>query len=362
MTQRRLPADLKEALELVAPGTRIRDAIENIILAGNGGLMVLADPAGLAGLISGGMELGCDLTAMRLYELSKMDGAIVVSPDLSTIHHANAQLTPDPGVPSQETGLRHLAAHRTAQQTDALAIAISERRKVVTLYLGENRPRVLDPVGVVLGKAESALATLEKFARRLREQLRLLSVHEHEGAVALWEIAEVLETFEYTVHITERIEDYVTELGTEATLIRLQLEQATHWIPSQHEGLLRDYVSEDTSYEEAKSRLQDLDFARFSDASALARALGYRRRDLSEGLSLRPRGYRQLAQIPRLPGSVRRRLVEEFGSLEDLMHASESDLSRVRGVGKTRARAIRRGLRLSRELKLPVELEWDQSR
>lgn len=123
---RRLSADVKETLELVAPGTELRAAIENVILAGNGGLMVFADPAELGGrVVSGGMRLGCDLTPMRLYELSKMDGAIVVSPDLSTIHRANAQLTPDPDIPSQETGLRHLAAHRTACQTGALAIAIS---------------------------------------------------------------------------------------------------------------------------------------------------------------------------------------------------------------------------------------------
>ena len=81
---------------------------------------------------------------MRLYELAKMDGAIVVSPNISTIHYANVHLSPDPGYESDETGMRHLAADRTAQQTGSLVIAVSERRRVVSLYqgsYGSARPR-----------------------------------------------------------------------------------------------------------------------------------------------------------------------------------------------------------------------------
>lgn len=195
---------------------------------------------------------------MKLYELSKMDGAIGIPPDLSTIYRANAQLNPDPAIASRETGLRHLAAHRTAQKCGVLTLAISERRKTVTLYLGEQAPRRLDPVGVVLDKAGAALTTLEKFAGRLRNEARLLTIHEFEGSVNLKEVVEALKTFEYTVHITEEIEDYITELGEEGRLIRLQLEQSTHWIPEQHEGLLRDYVPEGVSPKEVRERLQSL--------------------------------------------------------------------------------------------------------
>lgn len=196
--------------------------------------------------------------------------------------------------------------------------------------------------------------TLEKFARRLREQARSLSAQEYADAVTLADVSETLGTFEFTVRISEAIEDYVTELGTEGALVELQLGQATHWIPRQHEALVRDYAPQGASHEEAARRLKELRVADLSDATKTAAALGYP--DARGGLALHPRGFRQLAQVPRLPGSVRRRLVEEFGSLEALVHASEDDLSLVRGVGETRARAIRRGLALSRELKLPVEL------
>src|SRR3712207_9364135 len=89
--RRHLPAEVSDALELVAPGTGLREAIENIIRAHNGALIVVSHPEKLErlGLISGGMKIGLELAPMRLYELAKMDGAIVVSPDISTIHYAN---------------------------------------------------------------------------------------------------------------------------------------------------------------------------------------------------------------------------------------------------------------------------------
>jgi diadenylate cyclase len=40
------------------------------------------------------MKLGLDFAPMRLYELAKMDGAIVLSPNVAVIHYANVQLSP----------------------------------------------------------------------------------------------------------------------------------------------------------------------------------------------------------------------------------------------------------------------------
>ncbi|MGH3106522.1 MAG: DNA integrity scanning diadenylate cyclase DisA, partial [Rubrobacteraceae bacterium] len=181
--RRHLPEPLADALAIVAPGTDLREAIENIIRAHNGALIVVSLPEKLErlGIISGGMKVGLEFAPMRLYELAKMDGAIVVSPNLTTIHYANVQLNPDPTLESQETGMRHLTAHRTAQQTGDLVISVSERRRVVSLYRGPYGPHVLEDIGVVLSKANSAIATLEKFTRRLREEATNLTVHEYDG-------------------------------------------------------------------------------------------------------------------------------------------------------------------------------------
>ena len=117
---------------------------------------------------------------------------------------------------------------------------------------------------------------------------------------------------------------------------------------------MRNYAPEDISYEEAEARLR-ASTNQLSDAALLARALGHERAELLEDLPLKPRGYRQLSQVPRLHKAIRRRLVEEFGSLDGLTRTTENELSRVPDVGKTRALAITRGLQRSRQLELPAE-------
>ena len=350
--RRHLPAELAEALDLVAPGTDLREAIENIIRAHNGALIVVSHPEKLErlGIISGGMKVGLEFAPMRLYELAKMDGGIVVSPDLSTIHYANVQLNPDPSLESEETGMRHLTAHRTAQQTGDLVVTVSERRRVVSLYQGPYGPHILEDIGVVLSKANSALATLEKFTRTLRDEARLLTVHEYDGSVTLREVVGAIVTFEYSVRIAEEIEAYVRELGSEGRLIEMQLEQAFHGVPEQYDALLRDYVEEGVDYREVRKQLRTFSAEQLSDPVEITQLLGYGSVGQTEDFFLKPRGYRQLVGVPRLPRKVAQNLIDEFGSLEGLLDASEQELDEVEGVGQARARAIQRGLERQRNL------------
>ena len=355
---RDLSRELTGALALVAPGTGLRDAIDNIIWARNGALIVVSNPRRLErlNLISGGMEIETEFTPMRLYELAKMDGAIIVSPDVSYIHYANVQLTPDPTLSSEETGLRHLAGHRTAQQTGDLVVVVSERRRVVSLYRGTYGPHVLEDIGVVLSKANSALATLEKYTRRLREETRVLTIHEYDGAVTLREIVGAIATFEYSVRIAEEIEYYVRELGREGRLVEMQLEQAFHNVPEQYDALIRDYAEESIDLLEIRMRLRGLSNEELSDSVEIAQVLGYTSVGPLEEFFLKPRGYRQLVRVPRLPGRVAEKLIEEFGTLRELLEATEEDLDEVEGVGQARARAIRRNLRRQRSLGSPEEI------
>jgi diadenylate cyclase len=356
--RRHVPAELRRALDLIAPGTELREAIENVIRAHNGALIVVDRPEKLEdlGIISGGMRVELEFAPMRLYELAKMDGAIVVSPSISTIHYANAHLNPDPNFESNETGMRHLAAHRTAQQTGGLVIAVSERRRVVSLYRGSYGPHVLEDIGVVLSKANSAIATLEKFTRRLREEARGLTVHEYDGAVTLREVVSAVGTFEYSVRIAGEIEAYVRELGREGRLVEMQLEQAFHGVPEQYEALLRDYIADDEEYNAARERLKDFSSEQLSEPEEIARALGYRSVGQMEDFFIKPRGYRQLERVPRLPRRVAESLIREFGSLADLLDATEEELDEVEGVGQARARAIQRGLERQRNLETTGEV------
>src|SRR4029079_14458742 len=162
----RLDPRLLRALDMVAPGTALRQGIDNIIHAGTGGLVLIADLDDVSFLFSGGIKLGIDYTPALLYQVAKMDGAIVLDPGVKKICWANVQLMPDPTILSMETGTRHRTAERVSKQTNALVISISERREVVSLYI-EGMKCILQEIPMVLSKANQGLATLEKYRSRL---------------------------------------------------------------------------------------------------------------------------------------------------------------------------------------------------
>ncbi|MFL5956338.1 MAG: DNA integrity scanning diadenylate cyclase DisA, partial [Solirubrobacterales bacterium] len=126
---------LVKALEMVAPGTALREGIDNIVHARTGGLIVVGDPEELSLLFSGGIKLDIDYTPALLYQVAKMDGAIILTANATKINWANVQLMPDPTILSMETGTRHRTAERVSKQTSALVVAISQRREVVSLYV-----------------------------------------------------------------------------------------------------------------------------------------------------------------------------------------------------------------------------------
>ena len=104
---------LVKALEMVAPGTAVREGIDNIVHARTGGLLVIGDPDELAFLFSGGIKLDIDYTPALLYQLAKMDGAIALNGNATRIAWCNVQLMPDPDDP--QLGDRHPPPHRRAR-------------------------------------------------------------------------------------------------------------------------------------------------------------------------------------------------------------------------------------------------------
>ena len=152
---------MSKMLSFIAPGTEIRDGIENVLRANTGGLIVLGYNEKVKGIVDGGFQINCSFSPSYLYELSKMDGAIILNDKGNKILIANAQLTPDTRSPPRN---RYAPSNcRTSGETNGnLVIAISQRRHVITLYYGQLQYALRD-IGVILTKANQALQTLEKY-------------------------------------------------------------------------------------------------------------------------------------------------------------------------------------------------------
>jgi diadenylate cyclase len=342
--------ELLAAIEKIAPGTELRQAVDDVIRSHEGALIVVGDPNELAFLYSGGIQLDAPFRSQLLYELAKMDGAIIVDPAIKRLAWANVQLMPDPTIPSDETGTRHRTAERVAKQTGALVVSVSQQRETVTVFVGKARYQ-LDPVADVLAKTNQALGTLDTYRQRLEQVLTRLTVLEFQNAVVLDDVLVVLQRAEMTSRMAERIMRDCVELGMEGRLIRLQLEELVGDVPVERDAIVRDYHVEGAGDEatEALAALSDLTYQELLEFSRLADVLGFERSANPLDLSVAPRGYRVLSHVPRLPEPVIRRVVADLGSLDAVVRASQRELESVEGVGAVRAREIREGLRRLQE-------------
>jgi diadenylate cyclase len=340
--------ELLDALKQVAPGTDLRSGIDDLIRAHLGALLVIGDPSSLAFLFSGGMRLDLPFTSQSLYELSKMDGAIIVNANLTRLVYANVQLMPDPAIPSTETGTRHRTAERVAKQTDALVISISQQRETVTIFRGNIRYQ-LGEISDVLARTNQALGTLETYRQRLDQGLTRLTALEFQGAVTLDDVLVVLQRAEMTTRMGGEIERNCVELGEEGRLIRMQLDELGEDVPREKAAIVYDYEASPGSAPAILEQLAELPYVRLLDFDDLVELLGYSRDTNPLDVSVSPRGYRVLQQLPRVPETVVRQVVRDFGSLDAIIRASHRDLEAVDGVGSVRAREIRDGLRRLQE-------------
>src|SRR3989344_7437699 len=152
--------ELLSVLKTIAPGTNLRTALDGTLNAGKGALIVIENEY-LHPILDGGFRINTRFTPQKLIELTKMDGAIIISDDLKRINFANVLLTPDSKIKSAETGTRHKAAERTAKQAETLVIAISERKNEITLYYKKMRYPIV-PTDDLLRKTNEHIQILEK--------------------------------------------------------------------------------------------------------------------------------------------------------------------------------------------------------
>ena len=341
---------LVKALEMVAPGTALREGLDNILHARTGGLIVTGDPEELSFLFSGGIKLEIDYTPALLYQIAKMDGAIVLNANATRIAMANVQLMPDPTIHSSETGTRHRTAERVSKQTKALVIAISARRDVVSIYL-DGMKYILQDIPTVLSKANQGMATMEKYRLRLDRVTARLTTVEMAGAASLHDVLTVMQRAELLLRTSNEVERYIIELGTEGRLIEMQLEETAVGVLADRIALIRDYAIDDSeeTLDATVAELSGLPHQELLDLGRLAEVLGHERKANPHDLQVSARGYRVLGRIPRLPRLVGEKVIRHFGSLEEILAASDDELAAVDGVGEDRAADIREGLDRIRE-------------
>lgn len=342
------PADpMRAMLATLAPGTALRDGLERIVRGNTGGLIVLGHDRQVEALSTGGFPIDIEFSATRLRELAKLDGAIVLDATAARILRAGVHLTPDPTIPTEETGTRHRTAERTSRQTGHPVVSVSQSMRTIAVYAYARRYQ-LDDSAAILSRANQALATLERYKTRLDQVANTLSALEIEDLVTVRDALAVCQRMEMVRRIATEIEGYLVELGTDGRLLSLQRDELMAGVEAERELAVRDYLPtggrRSRSIEEVLADLDAVSVSELLDLGGLARTLGVPAGPEALDAAVSPRGYRLLARVPRIPRAIVDRIVEHFGSLQKLLAASVDDLQVVEGVGESRARSVREGL------------------
>lgn len=341
-------ATLREALQQLAPGTALRDGLERVQRGRTGALIVLGDADEVISLCDGGIEFDVPFAPTRLRELSKMDGAVILSTDGTRIRRANVQLMPAPTYPTNESGMRHRTAERTALQSGRPVIAVSQSMNVITLYV-EGMRRVLVEPEMILTRANQAIATLERYRSRLDVANQRLFVSEVNNYATVADAVNVLQRELLVKRVALDIDEDVLELGTSGRQLDLQLTELRGDNDREIEMLLRDYLvsagpPSDEAVAEALAALDELPDADLLKPANVARILGLPATEESLSQWIVPRGYRVLARIPRVQMFLMNKIIAVFDDLKALLKADEGDIAAVDNVGELWARHVHEGL------------------
>ena len=314
--------EIIEVLKTIAPGTQIREGLENILKAKTGGLIVIGDGKEVMDIVDGGFNINVEYSPARLYELAKMDGAIVISSDFKKILFANAQLIPSSSIQTVETGTRHRTAERTAKQTGDLVISISQRRNIITIFKGNNR-YVLEDTAQVITKANQALQTVEKYMKVFDRKLNLLNEYEFNDIVTLENVIVAIQRAEMVMSVADEVQKAIYELGEDGRLLEMQLEELVGDLETEELLMIKDYmvVSRRRSPDKVLEEIRKLSYEELMKSQVIAKLLGYEDFDNYDEVGVYTKGYRVLNKIPRMPSSIVENLVKSFKSFQHILSA-----------------------------------------
>lgn len=309
-------------IKLVSPGTPLRNVVDDI-LRSDLGAMIVFDSKELhsQNIIEGGFRINCRLTAQKLFELCKMDGAIVVSPDLKRILYANVLMTPDMTLHSIETGTRHKAAERTAKQAHTFVIAVSERRRKTTLYYGASR-YYLKTTDELIRNISSTLQILEKQKELLIEDVSNLNILEMSELVSVSDVCKVIQRTEMISKISESVKRNFVELGKEGNIMNMRYRELLRGVEKTELEILRDYSN--FTLKRSQTLLSNLTFDGLLENESIARLIF--EKSLDDGVS--PKGYRFFSHLGVSAKEISQ-LVKMYKNLDNILKLDSADFEFV---------------------------------
>ncbi|MFA5745480.1 MAG: DNA integrity scanning diadenylate cyclase DisA [archaeon] len=324
--------DISEILPLITPGEELRIGLDNILEGEMGGLIVFGENDALREVMRVGFEINVPFSAERMFELAKMDGAIVISNDLLKILYANVHLIPDRQIETGETGIRHRSAEQTAKQTGLPVIAISKRKKLISLFYRDQK-YVLQNIGLLIVKANHSISSLREYRERIDSVLDVLTYNElnnSASSVLINEAIGILQKILYFFKHGAELDRMVIELGDQGKDIVSSMYEYEYSVDETMAYILQDYSENLITREKADelvSELKQLDLRSIADTRKLAVIANIPISVESEALNPFPRGYRILSRIPKLKKKTIDKLIQSKKCIAEILKANVEEIS-----------------------------------
>jgi len=297
-------------LRLVSPGTSLRTGLNGIVSSGKGALIV-AENEELFSIMDGGFRINAKFSPQRIVELSKMDGAIILSRDMRRIDLVNVQLSPSIKIKTSETGTRHKAAERTAKQIGSLVIAVSERKKEITIFY-KNRKHVLKSTSDILRKSSEDIQILERQKELFDNYLERLNKIEIRNYVSLHQAIKTIQKGKVIQKISEDLKKTIIEIGTEGTLLKTRLKEILMDVEKETNLIIKDYANIDSK--RSILILDELSYEELLDKEKVFNALDCIGKPAPPEL----KGWRILSKTSLTEAEIAK-LIREIGKLEEIL-------------------------------------------
>jgi diadenylate cyclase len=312
-------------LRSIAPGTNLRTALDSALKVGKGALIAVENDL-LNSLLDGGFRINARFTPQRLTELTKMDGAIILSKDMKRINYANVTLYPNSKTKSSETGTRHKAGERTAKQAGTLVIAISERKKEITLFY-KNKRYLIISTDVLLRKTNEQIQILEKQRDSFDFHIAKLNNMELRNQQSLSQAVNAIQKGLIIQKISDDLNKHIIELGKEGSLLKTRLKEITFDVENETDLILKDYSK--IPLRKVKSMLEELSYDETIHNESIFKAMGYETQQMLEQI----KGWRLLSKTS-LTDSEVAMLIKEMGTLGTAIHSNISMYTHLLGPEK----------------------------
>jgi len=326
--QKATKEEINQILRTISLGTNFRTSLEGVVNAQKGALIVV-EVDGIGSIFDGGFKINSKFTPQKIVELSKMDGAIVLSKDMKKINYANVMLYPDKRISTKETGTRHKTAERTAKMMGTLVVAISERKHEITAYY-KNFKHSIKEVNELLRKVNEQVHIIEKQRELFDTNVEKLTQSELRNNLNLHQAAAVIQRGRLIEKMAGDLKELLVEIGSEGTVMKTRLKELLSNVEKETNFVIKDYTKIDLK----KSRvlINSLTYDELTDITNITKSLAYEEIHKVEKI----RGWRILSKTS-LQESDIAALTKELLTLGKTIHSNLSIYKNILGDEKARS-------------------------